>query len=572
MRKRILGVAGMLFCSLCLAFGTKTARAASVSVNQIAYVSPATKSLVLKFEGFSEKDYTYTLTNVDQGVTVQKGTLNKDATSLRVALGEQYQEDTRYKLVLTGSGNKTLGKYYYTGEAVQQLKSTKAASEALHHTWKVTVPGKYTGYKIGLYPAGTVKPSALTKVTPGSAVSKDMPASTLKNGRYRVYLMSYKTIKGANYAGQGLTTIVNYVKKPRKVSGLTATPYANRAKLTWNTVPDAAYYTVYMASSSSGKYTAVKRNVKKAACTVTGLKGGKKYYFKVTATAKAGTTTVQGTKSSAKSAKIPVVAGKVQNVRFGLDSEYNLAITWDKTQKASGYRIYYKKSTELAYKALATTQKTICTLDKLDPNTKYNLKVCAYTKVGSQKYLSSETSKILTITPKKYKEKHFDKMLAETVRSIGYIGTSRCIYTTKKYPKAVKLAFVNYKGYSSKTKYLIWISHYTQQVTIFEGKKGNWKQIRSFICATGTAKNHSPRGTFKLSYKERGWFYTNTKELYVSHYCGRNSFHTRPLWNDGSVQNPTIGKPASHGCIRCYNQDAKYIYDKMPCGTTVVSY
>ncbi len=69
--------------------------------------------------------------------------------------------------------------------------------------------------------------------------------------------------------------------------------------------------------------------------------------------------------------------------------------------------------------------------------------------------------------------------------------------------------------------------------------------IRTFICATGTAKNHSPRGVFKITYKEKGWFYTSTKELYVTHYKGRNSFHTRPLWNNGSVQNPTIGKPAS---------------------------
>ena len=186
-------------------------------------------------------------------------------------------------------------------------------------------------------------------------------------------------------------------------------------------------------------------------------------------------------------------------------------------------------------------------------------------------YLSSKTSKVITVTPRQYRDKNYNKLLASQVRSIGYVG-NKCIYTTKKYSTEVKTAFVNYKGYSSKTKYLIWISHYTQQVSIFEGSKGKWKMIRTFICATGTAKNHSPRGVFKITYKEKGWFYTSTKELYVTHYKGRNSFHTRPLWNNGSVQNPTIGKPASHGCVRCYNQDAKYIYDKMPIGTTVVSY
>ena len=167
--------------------------------------------------------------------------------------------------------------------------------------------------------------------------------------------------------------------------------------------------------------------------------------------------------------------------------------------------------------------------------------------------------------------KNYDKLLANTVRTIGYSGNKE-IYTTKNYSKEVKLAFVNGKGYSSKTDYLIWISHYTQQVTIYKGSKKNWKIIRTFDCATGTASNHSPIGVYKITYKEPGWFYTSTKELYVTHFAGRNSFHTRPLWNSGAVQNPTIGKPASHGCIRCYNEDAKYIYDNMPVGTTVVSY
>lgn len=39
-----------------------------------------------------------------------------------------------------------------------------------------------------------------------------------------------------------------------------------------------------------------------------------------------------------------------------------------------------------------------------------------------------------------------------------------------------------------------------------------------------TAKNHSPRGVFKITYKEKGWFYTSTKELYVTHYKGKKLF------------------------------------------------
>ena len=298
---------------------------------------------------------------------------------------------------------------------------------------------------------------------------------------------------------------------------------------------------------------------------------GTDWWFKVVAVSQAGGKTVIGTQSNAVLAKIPVVAGQVRNVQLSFDSKKNLALTWSRTAKATSYHILYKKAADSKYKILIKTKKSNYSLAKLKADTKYNIKVQAVTRIGNKVYLSSKTSKVITVTPRQYRDKNYNKLLASQVRSIGYVG-NKCIYTTKKYSTEVKTAFVNYKGYSSKTKYLIWISHYTQQVSIFEGSKGKWKMIRTFTCATGTAKNHSPRGVFKITYKEKGWFYTSTKELYVTHYKGRNSFHTRPLWNNGSVQNPTIGKPASHGCVRCYNQDAKYIYDKMPIGTTVVSY
>ena len=373
------------------------------------------------------------------------------------------------------------------------------------------------------------------------------------------------------YYGQGMLKTFDYVKKPAKVKGVKAVPNANAAKLSWNAVSNASYYTVYKSTKSSSGYKVAKSKCTSTSLKIKGLTGGKKYYFKVVAVSQAGGKTVIGTQSNAVLAKIPVVAGQVRNVQLSFDSKKNLALTWSRTAKATSYHILYKKAADSKYKILIKTKKSNYSLAKLKADTKYNIKVQAVTRIGNKVYLSSKTSKVITVTPRQYRDKNYNKLLASQVRSIGYVG-NKCIYTTKKYSTEVKTAFVNYKGYSSKTKYLIWISHYTQQVSIFQGSKGKWKMIRTFICATGTAKNHSPRGVFKITYKEKGWFYTSTKELYVTHYKGRNSFHTRPLWNNGSVQNPTIGKPASHGCVRCYNQDAKYIYDKMPIGTTVVSY
>lgn len=576
MNKKHLGIVALFILCFSFALAGKSAKAATTpqetSVSKIAYVD-ASGRLVLKFADFSDAGYTYTVTNEKTGAKTDTAQLASKKGVLTVSLGQLYSAKTGYKLILTSKDNtKKLTVHYYTGKALGSYSIKQKSNDSVKASW--TVSDKiYTGYSLELYLGGN-STVAQKRISVGkTAASASIASSSLKNARYYTYLIGQTTLNNNKtvYYGQGMLKTFDYVKKPAKVKGVKAVPNANAAKLSWNAVSNASYYTVYKSTKSSSGYKVAKSKCTSTSLKIKGLTGGKKYYFKVVAVAQAGGKTVIGTQSNAVLAKIPVVAGQVRNVQLSFDSKKNLALTWSRTAKATSYHILYKKAADSKYKILIKTKKSNYSLAKLKADTKYNIKVQAVTRIGNKVYLSSKTSKVITVTPRQYRDKNYNKLLASQVRSIGYVG-NKCIYTTKKYSTEVKTAFVNYKGYSSKTKYLIWISHYTQQVSIFQGSKGKWKMIRTFICATGTAKNHSPRGVFKITYKEKGWFYTSTKELYVTHYKGRNSFHTRPLWNNGSVQNPTIGKPASHGCVRCYNQDAKYIYDKMPIGTTVVSY
>lgn len=577
MNKKHLGIVALFILCFSFALAGKSARAATTpqetSVSKIAYVD-ASGRLVLKFADFSDAGYTYTVTNEKTGAKTDTAQLASKKGVLTVSLGQQlYSAKTGYKLILTSKDNtKKLTVHYYTGKALGSYSIKQKSNDSVKASW--TVSDKiYTRYSLELYLGGN-STVAQKRISVGkTAASASIASSSLKNARYYTYLIGQTTLNNNKtvYYGQRMLKTFDYVKKPAKVKGVKAVPNANAAKLSWNAVSNASYYTVYKSTKSSSGYKVAKSKCTSTSLKIKGLTGGKKYYFKVVAVSQAGGKTVIGTQSNAVLAKIPVVAGQVRNVQLSFDSKKNLALTWSRTAKATSYHILYKKAADSKYKILIKTKKSNYSLAKLKADTKYNIKVQAVTRIGNKVYLSSKTSKVITVTPRQYRDKNYNKLLASQVRSIGYVG-NKCIYTTKKYSTEVKTAFVNYKGYSSKTKYLIWISHYTQQVSIFEGSKGKWKMIRTFICATGTAKNHSPRGVFKITYKEKGWFYTSTKELYVTHYKGRNSFHTRPLWNNGSVQNPTIGKPASHGCVRCYNQDAKYIYDKMPIGTTVVSY
>lgn len=576
MNKKHLGIVALFILCFSFALAGKSAQAATtpqeISASKIAYVDDSGR-LVLKFTDFSDVGYTYTVTNEKTGAKTDTAQLASKKGVLTVSLGQLYSAKTGYKLILTSKDNtKKLTVHYYTGKALGSYSIKQKSNDSVKASW--TVSDKiYTRYSLELYLGGN-STVAQKRISVGkTAASASIASSSLKNARYYTYLIGQTTLNNNKtvYYGQGMLKTFDYVKKPAKVKGVKAVPNANAAKLSWNAVSNASYYTVYKSTKSSSGYKVAKSKCTSTSLKIKGLTGGKKYYFKVVAVSQAGGKTVIGTQSNAVLAKIPVVAGQVRNVQLSFDSKKNLALTWSRTAKATSYHILYKKAADSKYKILIKTKKSNYSLAKLKADTKYNIKVQAVTRIGNKVYLSSKTSKVITVTPRQYRDKNYNKLLASQVRSIGYVG-NKCIYTTKKYSTEVKTAFVNYKGYSSKTKYLIWISHYTQQVSIFEGSKGKWKMIRTFICATGTAKNHSPRGVFKITYKEKGWFYTSTKELYVTHYKGRNSFHTRPLWNNGSVQNPTIGKPASHGCVRCYNQDAKYIYDKMPIGTTVVSY
>lgn len=577
MNKKHLGIVALFILCFSFALAGKSAQAATtpqeISASKIAYVDDSGR-LVLKFTDFSDVGYTYTVTNEKTGAKTDTAQLASKKGVLTVSLGQLYSSaKTGYKLALTSKDNtKKLTVHYYTGKALGSYSIKQKSDDSVKASW--TVSDKiYTRYSLELYLGGN-STVAQKRISVGkTAASASIASSSLKNARYYTYLIGQTTLNNNKtvYYGQGMLKTFDYVKKPAKVKGVKAVPNANAAKLSWNAVSNASYYTVYKSTKSSSGYKVAKSKCTSTSLKIKGLTGGKKYYFKVVAVSQAGGKTVIGTQSNAVLAKIPVVAGQVRNVQLSFDSKKNLALTWSRTAKATSYHILYKKAADSKYKILIKTKKSNYSLAKLKADTKYNIKVQAVTRIGNKVYLSSKTSKVITVTPRQYRDKNYNKLLASQVRSIGYVG-NKCIYTTKKYSTEVKTAFVNYKGYSSKTKYLIWISHYTQQVSIFQGSKGKWKMIRTFICATGTAKNHSPRGVFKITYKEKGWFYTSTKELYVTHYKGRNSFHTRPLWNNGSVQNPTIGKPASHGCVRCYNQDAKYIYDKMPIGTTVVSY
>ncbi|MDD7651431.1 MAG: S-layer homology domain-containing protein [Firmicutes bacterium] len=150
------------------------------------------------------------------------------------------------------------------------------------------------------------------------------------------------------------------------------------------------------------------------------------------------------------------------------------------------------------------------------------------------------------------------------------------------YSVGTKEGFVNQKGYSSSTGYLIWLSLKTQKVNIFQGSKGNWKLIRVCPCATGKNTTPTVSGVYSIIYKTYRWRFDEyvdgkymedySRVYYVSGFWGGQAFHSRLYYADDTLYDGTIGTPVSHGCVRMMDEDCRYIYESMPSGTTVVNY
>lgn len=388
----------------------------------------------------------------------------------------------------------------------------------------------------------------------------------------------------------------------------TATPAVGEIKVDWNEVEGATSYLVNN-----------KDNKNETSYTAKGLTSGKTYTYSIKAiaelTANNNVYTYESEEVSVSATVKYAIPGKVSGL-IGMDGEKSAILTWNNVSGASSYNVLRYNSSKKSWDVIKKNVKTSTYTDtKLKQGMKYQYRVAAVnaagesgafsdtvtvsvkntpgTKVRTIGYKAIVKSRAPIFTSKKGKKrvKYLKKGTRITTTDYGsgryefklsdgktyWISKDRLtltasVWTTKDYSTKTKTDFVNKKKYSSPTKYLIWINQYTQKVMIYTGKKGNWKLIRSCKCATGTHLHFTPRGVFKITYKEKGWFYKTTYEKPIVHFKDANSFHSRIKNYKGGYADATIGKPRSKGCVRLYDKDIVFIYKNCPKGTTVVSH
>lgn len=120
----------------------------------------------------------------------------------------------------------------------------------------------------------------------------------------QITLTVAKGSKGEEYArGYDINYKYSASEKLAAPVSLTASAGTGKVTLTWDKVADAAAYRVYIYDPSTESYEKYK-DVSGEQCTVSGLKSGKKYRFKVAALDKSGGKYKAGKKSESVSAAV----------------------------------------------------------------------------------------------------------------------------------------------------------------------------------------------------------------------------------------------------------------------------
>ncbi len=153
-------------------------------------------------------------------------------------------------------------------------------------------------------------------------------------------------------------------------------------------------------------------------------------------------------------------------------------------------------------------------------------------------------------------------------------------------------AYKSVQSYSSSSKYIMVIDNSNYRTFVFTGSKGKWKPYADWLCTVGCTPEQGGDETFGTTFRgvsyvrDKGYMMGNCPyefywtEFYINSAALESDgegqrFHSILYWGsspDSAVYDGTLGAAASHGCVRLATENAKWVYNNVPLGTTVWSY
>ncbi|MDO4404633.1 MAG: L,D-transpeptidase family protein [Atopobiaceae bacterium] len=157
-----------------------------------------------------------------------------------------------------------------------------------------------------------------------------------------------------------------------------------------------------------------------------------------------------------------------------------------------------------------------------------------------------------------------------TINGIPYHADAAGVLTAK-YPQSIVSMALRANNYSSGTGWLIMVDRSATKVAIFRGSRGSWTLNRWFDCTVGRANAPTVSGTFSIG--SRGYSFGESKgysAYYWTQFYSDYLFHSVLYYPyTRNIQDGRLNGHLSAGCIRLQIDNAKWIYDNIPSGTTV---
>lgn len=306
-------------------------------------------------------------------------------------------------VVETGSSTLTLGTDY----TVSYSNNVNAGTATI----TVTGTGKYSGTQTAnfIIEAKSIQSCDTTEVTDrtytGDAYTPDITVSDggkvlTKGVDYTVTYTNNTNPGTASILIQGMsnnytgTKVISFKISAVAVKGLKSSSVKyNSLKLAWT---KQGYADGYQICNSSSK---VVKTVKKNSASITGLSAGKTYKYKVRSYVR----NADGTKSYGAFSSVLSVTTKLRTptVKVVSNAKGQARISWSKVSGASGYEIYYKKSSKAKYKKLKTVNNPnvrVCTVRGMKSGDRAYFRIRAFRKNGSKKvYSALNPLKVITV-------------------------------------------------------------------------------------------------------------------------------------------------------------------------------
>ena len=121
-------------------------------------------------------------------------------------------------------------------------------------------------------------------------------------------------------------------------------------------------------------------------------------------------------------------------------------------------------------------------------------------------------------------------------------------------------------GYGSGTQWLIGVDRSTHRVGVFRGSANNWTLQYWWSCVTGAPGTPTITGYYRTTGGKRMSLSTDSRAKWCTQIWNGYFFHT--ILNSDAE----LGNSLSHGCLRMSYPSARWIYNNIYAGTTVVIY